>query len=299
MENKRYLKLFANESEYNSQKDEVMAMPHVVLLEDTKKMVYEPLPPKNEIDYSKEYFTIEALEDGIFEIKVSQLMTEPTSFKYRLNNEEWVETMENVSVSLVTTDKLQISCINDVFSNGWSSLFKFTKSFNVYGNIMSLLYGDDFVGKAYLKEYLTFGYLFFNTNVVSANNLILPPTTLTNECYVGMFEGCTRITTAPELLATTLAENCYQSMFNGCTSLTEAPELLATTLAYNCYYGMFAGCISLNYIKMLAIDVESDDFLTEWVNNVGNTGTFVKKKGVHMPIGDSGIPKGWTVEEVA
>ena len=37
MENKRYLKIFVNESEYNSQKDEVMAMPHVVLLNDTKK----------------------------------------------------------------------------------------------------------------------------------------------------------------------------------------------------------------------------------------------------------------------
>ena len=88
-------------------------------------------------------------------------------------------------------------------------------------------------------------------------------------------------------------------MFQGCTSLAEAPELLATTLADYCYYGMFAGCISLNYIKMLAIDVNSDNSLNEWVNFVGNTGTFVKKKGVDIPIGNSGIPKGWTVEEVA
>ena len=34
-------------------------------------------------------------------------------------------------------------------------------------------------------------------------------------------------------------------MFDGCTSLTTVPELPATALAYNCYGGMFNGCTSL------------------------------------------------------
>ena len=73
----------------------------------------------------------------------------------------------------------------------------------------------------------------------------LPATTLADECYVGMFYGCTSLTSAPELKATTLAYNCYSSMFKGCTSLTSAPELTATELAFSCYSSMFYGCTSL------------------------------------------------------
>ena len=40
MDKKRHLKKFENISTYESQKDEVMGMPHVVLLEDTKEVVY-------------------------------------------------------------------------------------------------------------------------------------------------------------------------------------------------------------------------------------------------------------------
>ena len=47
------------------------------------------------------------------------------------------------------------------------------------------------------------------------------------------------------LPATTLAENCYQYMFNGCSSLTTLPKLPATTLPRYCYYNMFEYCSSL------------------------------------------------------
>ena len=56
MENKRFLKTFENQSAYDSQKDEVMGMPHVVLLEDTKKVVFAsnkttPSDPFNGFEY--------------------------------------------------------------------------------------------------------------------------------------------------------------------------------------------------------------------------------------------------------
>ncbi len=73
----------------------------------------------------------------------------------------------------------------------------------------------------------------------------LPATTLANNCYSSLFSGCTSLTTPPELPATTLANYCYKSMFEGCTSLTTVPSLPATTLANNCYYSMFEGCTSL------------------------------------------------------
>ena len=73
----------------------------------------------------------------------------------------------------------------------------------------------------------------------------LPATTLANECYYGMFVDCTSLASAPELKATTLATECCYDMFYGCTSLASAPNLLATKLANYCYWQMFYGCTSL------------------------------------------------------
>ena len=87
----------------------------------------------------------------------------------------------------------------------------------------------------------------------------LPATTLAEGCYNAMFYGCTGLTTAPELPATTLQAYCYTSMFNGCTNLTAAPALPATTLANNCYYYMFRGCTNL---KISA--TQSSEYPTAW-----------------------------------
>ena len=73
----------------------------------------------------------------------------------------------------------------------------------------------------------------------------LPATTLAASCYASMFKGCTSLTTAPALPATTLPSTCYHSMFYGCTSLTTAPELPATLVSYQCYHSMFYSCTSL------------------------------------------------------
>lgn len=127
----------------------------------------------------------------------------------------------------------------------------------------------------------------------------LPATTLANNCYSNMFFNCQSLTSAPELPATTLAGSCYNNMFYYCSNLTTAPELPATTLTQGCYQGMFNGCNSLNYIKCLATDISASNCTTNWVvGGVSATGTFVKKAGVNWPTGNSGIPNGWTVEEV-
>jgi hypothetical protein len=111
-----------------------------------------------------------------------------------------------------------------------------------------------------------------------------------------MFNGCTSLTTAPELPATTLDLGCYYSMFNGCTNLTTAPELPATDLDAYCYRYMFNDCSKLNYIKMLATNILANNCLDYWVEGVSSTGTFVKNPAMtSLPTGTSGIPSGWTV----
>ena len=139
-------------------------------------------------------------------------------------------------------------------------------------------------------------YMFYNcTSLTSAP--VLPATTLGRYCYSGMFYNCTSLTTAPVLPATTLVDSCYMYMFDGCINLTTAPELPATTLANYCYRYMFQGCHKLNYIKMLAT-VWAKEPLTNWVQDVSSTGTFVKHPdNTSIPIDSvSGIPSGWTVE---
>ena len=123
----------------------------------------------------------------------------------------------------------------------------------------------------------------------------LPATTLATRCYDAMFKNCTSLQTPPELPATTLATRCYREMFYGCTSLTTAPQLPATTLAQYCYSYMFKGCTSLNYIQCLATDTSVTDCTYDWVNGVGNSGTFVKDSSMTWYYGNSGVPIGWTI----
>ncbi len=89
----------------------------------------------------------------------------------------------------------------------------------------------------------------------------LPATILTHGVYQNMFEGCTSLTTAPELPVTDLtgADQCYSAMFKGCTSLTTAPALPATTLDAMCYMEMFSGCTSLTTAPALPATTLAED----------------------------------------
>lgn len=235
--------------------------------------------------------------------------------QYSKNGGEWQtfypfdgEEGEN-GISVQQGDVIRLKGNNPAYANSGEPLEKFT-TFNtraaayvldpqpiidVYGNIMSLIYGDNFIGNNTLTEPYTFRLLFENGVVRNAENLILPSTVLTEGCYSGMFQylpsppvtGTVRehhLITAPELPATTLAQGCYTQMFAGahlltkapsilpattlvqycysgmfwgCTSLTTAPELPATTLAQRCYDYMFYDCANLNYIKCLALEVDN------------------------------------------
>ena len=125
----------------------------------------------------------------------------------------------------------------------------------------------------------------------------LPATRLELSCYEAMFRDCTSLTQAPELPALSLIGSCYQSMFDGCSSLTAAPELPATSLQSECYSHMFSNCTNLNYIKMMATDINASNCLVSWVFGVSSTGTFVKNSAATWDVtGTNGIPEGWTVE---
>ena len=122
------------------------------------------------------------------------------------------------------------------------SSFKMEGAIAASGSVMSLVDGN---GEG---ETIPYAYCFYRlfehcSSLTKAPELLA--TTLADCCYQNMFSGCTNLTQAPELPATTLATSCYVRMFSRCTSLTQAPELPATTLATSCYSYMFHGCSSL------------------------------------------------------
>ena len=202
-------------------------------------------------DFSTEPLTFNILSNGTINWTASNTSATKT-IDYKLNDGEWTSITSNTGSSAPTItvnsgDKIQFRGNNTQYGPIWAyTSFGGSASFELEGNIMSLIYGDDFENKLTISSTYAFTSLFEKCiNLVSAENLILPATTLANGCYTGMFDGCTSLTTAPALPATTLADNCYQNMFQGCTSLKTAPALPATTLAMSCYAGMFWDCTSL------------------------------------------------------
>ncbi len=120
------------------------------------------------------------------------------------------------------------------------------------GSVMSLVDGD---GESKTIPYAYCFYRLFEhcSSLTKAPELLA--TTLADKCYQNMFCGCTNLTKAPELPATTLATSCYVRMFSGCENLAKAPELPATTLAKNCYESMFQNCTNLTQAPELPATV--------------------------------------------
>ena len=252
-------------------------------------------------DFINMPLTFDILTDG--DIKwvlgsAGEFQPNPAKLSYKKNDDDWVTIMSSTgdtapSIQVVAGDKLQFKSDNIFWGYGHSR-FRGTASFNVSGNINSLNGGRD---KLQNEAYYS---LFSLTNVISAENLVLPSMELAYDCYGNMFYGCSGLTAAPELPATNLSGYCYANMFQGCTSLTTAPELPATTLANYCYSYMFCGCTSLNYIKCLATDIPSSNCTSNWVKNVSSTGTFVKDPNMtSWTTGINGIPYGWTVQDAS
>lgn len=243
----KYLRKFQSRSEYDSFIESNADYPNVCLVSEEDAVIYNKESP-----FSLLPFFVKAIED--ITVKYNSNNTSYFKYEYSKDNTTWL--------SAGVTNLLSINAGEIVFfrsyargeAEGNSSAvgigdFDITGLCNVGGNVMSLIYGANFKDKRELTEDSQFFRLFYassSPSIVDASNLFLPATTLTKECYYGMFEGQKVLVAPPKLLpATELAEGCYRDMFYGCTSLTAAPELPATTLAGNCYYRMFYKCYSL------------------------------------------------------
>ena len=110
-----------------------------------------------------------------------------------------------------------------------------------------------------------------DTNLIHAEDLILPPDTYSN---------------------------CFRVMFYGCSNLETAPVLPASILTTNCYYQMFYNCSKIKVINMEALDVSASSCLYQWLGNNDARATlelYRNPEATWWVTGKSGIPQQCTL----
>ena len=249
----------------------------------------------DKIDWEKQYLTFIPIEDAVFswaERAVSGHL------EYSINGGQTWMTIANGESTPTITAGSKIMWRGNLIpkessTDGGIGTFITTGKYNAFGNVMSLLFYDDYYGSV-LSKNNSLRKLFENdTNILTPP--ILPSKSLKDYCYNKMFSGCKSLMTAPNLPAKVVSKGCYHSMFYNCSSLIAAPELPAKTILYESYRIMFSGCTKLNYVKCLATNIQSGGN-NSWLKNVASTGIFVKAANMEdWPTGENGIPSGWTV----
>ena len=267
----KYLKVFETETLQNEFRGgENYIEPHISCLEDGSKVKYN-IYTKEERIYLSQPFTIESLGTGA----ITWNLTDGKTVKYSKNDGEWTSWDGTTAINVVAGDEVAFVGNNSsYFAGNTSPAVVCSANFNVKGNIMSLISETDFWQERTLTEQFTFGNFFRLQPVISAENLLLPATTLTKTCYglmflgtplvlppkvlpapvlsemcyIQMFRTCQNLQKCPTILATTMAKNSCNMMFAYCDSLIKTCEFPATTLAEGCYDNMFANCINLKKV---------------------------------------------------
>lgn len=278
------------------------------------------------------YFYFECTE-GTATIKLAKKNSAPTvslQYSFTCESDSW-ENFTSPGVSISTRGNSRVyfraTTSNPSFATSISNYNYFqntgTGVVKAGGNIASLL--DVSVDRKVLYHEFTFALLFTGMkNLYGVSELLLPFTTLSNNCFYGMFYNCTSLVNAPQILpaqtlanscymmmfygcvklniapqlpATSMVSRCYMSMFEGCSSLLDAPDLPALNLVDECYARMFNNCRNLKYINASFLIIPSNFELSNWVYNVSSIGVFMKNPNAQWAntASNNGIPSGWTV----
>ena len=256
----------------------------------------------NPYNYIYDYMGITPLENGTISFSRSGL-------EYSTDDgTTWTSLEANTNINVTIGNNILFKGTptpgNSVSTFGIGTFYS-SNNINVYGNINSLLYGDNYQSYNTTQlKYAAFTKLFYNcTHLIDASNLILPYGYLNYVCYESMFEGCSSLIKAPKLLTTSILSSdagyhVYYAMFKNCTSLEEAPEIRLETINGNANQplgNMFYGCSSLNFIKLLVTSGHTTTNLSNWTYGVATTGTFIKADNEVWETGASGVPTGWTL----
>lgn len=234
-----------------------------------------------------------------------RVINPPEGMKYSKNNGEKENITGDIEISvhgdLEHLDKVKFYGNSKNYSN---TRIVSTDNMSLSGNIMSLVDEDNFDTITTMVGVSFAGLFAGNTCGFEASSLLLPATTLSENCYSRMFAGCSKLSSTPtELPALTLAPGCYSYMFEGCSQIPEAPHLPATELVDSCYLNMFYECSTLGIVTCLATTIKGTNCTKDWLYEVSNysldgAAKFTKAKDVDWwTRGSDGIPDGWDIYE--
>lgn len=296
-------------------------------------------PVTTQHNYANDYFTIESLQDSntISLVKVKNCSISPTIYYSTDDGNTWSSVSATSTTTNITTintgDKLLLRSTNNNLAITWDTYNKLncSKNFKVYGNVMSLLFGNNFQNQVTFNNNTTHnlaGLFYGVTTLTDASDLILPATTLNSNCYNCMFRGCTNLVNGPKLLpALDVPVDAYSSMFEGCVKLVEGPEILATTVSgntalnrmfcmnrnskvtsamtkspilrvtnpgdySNVYQQLFCGNGNITEVTILAVGTGLT--FNNWLSNVATGGVIKKLSATTLVSGNNGIPSSWT-----
>ena len=127
-------------------------------------------------DYSKDYLTFIAKSAGTFAFNPIS----PNKIYYSIDNgETWLSSNTTTSINVNTGDKVlwkgnmtSPGSVGSPDRYGIGTFSQSTASFDIQGNILSLYYGDYFIGNKSAKAY-EFSNLFTNTKCINAKDLVL------------------------------------------------------------------------------------------------------------------------------
>ena len=202
--------------------------------------------------YSRSYLTIESLVDNNTITFYCNSIYADINVKFSTNDGDTWSNKQASNIDRGTTictlnkGKKVIFKGNIKSIPGKSCKFIGSGDFKIYGNILSLIYEDNFVNKTSIGSDRTFISLFNTTNVVDAENLVLPVASLPVDCYSSMFKSCTKLVKGPSFESVSSMDKtaCY-CMFDGCKSLATPIKITVDTLSTQCMDYMFRDCTSL------------------------------------------------------
>lgn len=197
--------------------------------------------------YYNEYFTIEPLENGTLSTTINIYYSDD-------NKTTWNFLSANTSLNLEFGKLYNIKSIYNGLEYWWSGqhyLYNITGNFNIFGNAMSLIHGDNFLNNTAMVGAAFYNMFINHVNLINAGNLIIPVNSSADACLASMFEGCTSLVTAPHLYSNVswiyINHMGFHRMFAGCTSLITAPEIINNIVDMGdlAFGGMFQECTSL------------------------------------------------------
>ena len=202
----KYLRLLNNHEEYLEYiASEEFVVPSVQACKQEQEAHFNDVIPEPTI---KDYFRFLAREDATFSFT--------NSIEYSLNSgNTWIELSANVSTPSISEGEeiwWKRDSTNVVEEN--IGTFSSTGDFDALGNILSLVYGDNFEYEHSIEDYNhIFKELFKNnTHIINGEDIVMAAEFLSTACYDSMFLGCVNMETAPELPSSNLTPYCYRSM---------------------------------------------------------------------------------------